>query len=917
MVAGGSGGGALSVDALKTNPFLLPAPLLALNPALYAAQLAQLQAAQLLLAKQSLESGGGASADRKRAAEDEALMRDLGSKAKYSRLSSTGPADDIEQSSGGPESPLDLSGGRSPGQAKATDMAAAAEAAQAAAFGALLPPNIISFLNQLKSCSPAGATADFTGLFGLSSLKSSDDTPLPAAGSAAASRSNPWQSQWMNRAADGNQISDVFKCVWCKESYNTLEALTRHMREAKHHHGLPAGPPYAAAASPLPNPVLGGGRSLVTPPARVSAPPSTSPVASAAITTPPKPSPPARDILKEQLPLPRKLVRGQDVWIGRADQQTRDILKCMGCGQSFRSLDLLTKHMQETQHYKKVISHDQLSSWKYQDNHHQGGGGGGAGGPKNHVNSVLSCKVCDKGFGSLKELSDHMVRANHFSSESNMGSKSGLLRSPIPSSAAASASALAKERKKALPVKKLLELERARQEVGGASGSKAAASAQEILESGKLFCERCEERIPLDLFISHIQHCVGKQHFGFLSGQVKQEQASSPSTSSSSPDTSKRGGGETGDTGGNNNASILGSLEQLVKGNFQPRAAAAPDRKIVSGRSSPPLVGQQMLPKPLTTNFNRFSIQSMVSAAEAEGSSESGEGTGSGGQQDSQPPSSPVQIRASSHTNSPRDQRRDESTDSPPPTSPPRPQPKAEQEPSHQMDGGPGSPLSATTTTSSVNGESSLASPPQAAATTLKATSPVNGTNGGAAERSQPSTTFRLPIIKPEVLDPAAETPSDKASINSSSSSNPLAALQMLCDTQKKMPKIPNSSSSKIAEGSRSNSHSPLSDPGAILAFSWACNQAVVAADQSSVIKCPFCETPFISKGAYRHHLSKMHFTKETAAAPPPVAIGGGPAGTVRATPSPQDTKDEEETSLQSKYHKYAQMARQLSCNQK
>jgi hypothetical protein len=37
----------------------------------------------------------------------------------------------------------------------------------------------------------------------------------------------------------------------------------------------------------------------------------------------------------------------------------------------------------------------------------------------------------------------------------------------------------------------------------------------------------------------------------------------------------------------------------------------------------------------------------------------------------------------------------------------------------------------------------------------------------------------------------------------------------------------------------------------------------------------------------------------------------------IRTTPSPSDTKDEEENSLQSKYQKYAQLGRQLSCNQK
>merc|ERR1719284_671197 len=103
------------------------------------------------------------------------------------------------------------------------------------------------------------------------------------------------------------------------------------------------------------------------------------PLSSPTLSSPPRSA--ERDVLKEQLPIPRKLVRGQDVWIGRADQQTKDILKCMSCGESFRSLELLTKHMQETQHYKKVISHDQISAWKYPDAQQQPN--------KNHVNSVL------------------------------------------------------------------------------------------------------------------------------------------------------------------------------------------------------------------------------------------------------------------------------------------------------------------------------------------------------------------------------------------------------------------------------------------------------------------------------------------------------------------------------------------------
>ena len=36
----------------------------------------------------------------------------------------------------------------------------------------------------------------------------------------------------------------------------------------------------------------------------------------------------------------------------------------MWCGESFKSLADMTVHMQETQHYTKVISQEQLSSWK-------------------------------------------------------------------------------------------------------------------------------------------------------------------------------------------------------------------------------------------------------------------------------------------------------------------------------------------------------------------------------------------------------------------------------------------------------------------------------------------------------------------------------------------------------------------------
>ena len=400
-------------DILKNSPFLLPAQLLALNPQLYAAQLAQLQAAQLMLAKQTLENaqenGDGEIANgRKRGGDD--LDSSEVSKHKQPRSSSPKP--------GGPLDLSAISGGRSPPQeAKPNDPPGLNPFNPMA-----MQAGLLSFFNQLRPP--------------VSGVTSSPPSP-PNRG-----HTSPWQAQWASRNSE------------------QIEQLSKTMREAKHHHAMP--PTYPGMRPPVSSPVRPSMASMSSP-------------------SPPRHE---RDVLREQMPIPRKLVRGQDVWIGRADEQTRDILKCMGCGESFRTLDLLTKHMQATQHYKKVISHDQISTMRYNEPP--------ANVVKSPVNSVLSCKVCDKGFGSLKDLSDHMVRHNHYEAKPRN-------HQPPPSMAPNQAS---RDRKKSLPVKKLLELERARQEV---AGNKSPVSSKEIMETGKLMCERCEEKIPIDIFIPHIQ----------------------------------------------------------------------------------------------------------------------------------------------------------------------------------------------------------------------------------------------------------------------------------------------------------------------------------------------------------------------------------------------------------------------------
>jgi len=77
-------------------------------------------------------------------------------------------------------------------------------------------------------------------------------------------------------------------------------------------------------------------------------------------------------------------------------------------------------------------------------------------------------------------------------------------------------------------------------------------------------------------------------------------------------------------------------------------------------------------------------------------------------------------------------------------------------------------------------------------------------------------------------------------------------------------------------------------DPSSLLGLNWAVN------DGENVFKCTFCETPFLSKGAYRHHLAKMHFVQEKS-----------------PTPAPKD--DVPTDSPTSKFIKYTELAKQLS----
>ncbi|KAA0201011.1 hypothetical protein HAZT_HAZT005047 [Hyalella azteca] len=306
------------------------------------------------------------------------------------------------------------------------------------------------------------ASADFfrAGMGGLNAMGN-----MAGGGGSSGARANAWQSHWLSKGQDATR--DVLKCVWCKASFSTLADLTTHMKEAKHC-GVALPPPSSNMPPSMPPNRMGS-----------SKPPSSSPGAGGSSSN---------DLIsniKETMPLPRKLVRGQDVWLGKGAEQTKQILKCMWCGQSFKSLAEMTRHMQQTQHYTNIISQEQIISWKSPEDKATS---------QTHVNAVLTCKVCDQAFSSLKELSTHMVKLAHY--------KEHIMRSITESGSRRRQTR--EKRKKSLPVRKLLELERAQQDMKMSDGGVRSRDSP-----GRITCEKCGDKIDTTQFVDHIRNCVG------------------------------------------------------------------------------------------------------------------------------------------------------------------------------------------------------------------------------------------------------------------------------------------------------------------------------------------------------------------------------------------------------------------------
>ena len=339
-------------------------------------------------------------------------------------------------------------------------------------LGSPTPSAAAKALERMSELSRRGAagnlatttSADFLRS-GIGGLNASVNSLNSGGGSSSGARTNAWQSHWLSKGQDATR--DVLKCVWCKASYSSLAELTTHMKEAKHC-GVSLPPPSTSMASSIP-------------PNRT---PNVKHLSSAHTTSNSTDHSSAN--IKETMTMPRKLVRGQDVWLGKGAEQTKQILKCMWCGQSFKTLADMTRHMQQTQHYTNIISQEQIISWKSPEE---------KAASEVNVNAVLTCKVCDEAFSSLKELTNHMVKYAHY--------KEHVMRSLTETGSRRRQSR--EKRKKSLPVRKLLELERAQHDMKMTEGNMKSR------DNSKIVCDKCGKKIDSIFFINHIRACSGNR----------------------------------------------------------------------------------------------------------------------------------------------------------------------------------------------------------------------------------------------------------------------------------------------------------------------------------------------------------------------------------------------------------------------
>ncbi|XP_076373360.1 protein tiptop-like isoform X2 [Tachypleus tridentatus] len=829
-------------------------------------------------------------------------------------------------------------------------------------------------------------------------------------------RQNTWQNQWISR--NGEQNKDVFTCVWCKKSFQSLAEMTIHMK-----HSPRCGMTSIQASVPF---------STIM----------TSPVTTTATLKCSTSSIGGNYLLKEHEPLPRKLVRGQDIWLGKGAEQTKEILKCMWCGQSFKTLADMTTHMRVTQHYINIISQEQLISWRTPEDQVTS---------QPHLNAVLTCNVCDQTFGSLKELSYHMVKNAHY--------KEHILRSITEGGGRRRHTK--ERRKKSLPVRKLLELERIElNKLNHVKYEEKTSSASKVESpQGRVSCEECGEKVDATEFVFHIKSCAQSSKTqdslkstatfvqsvktpGHLCCQqqgtsLEKSNAEVPNTNDvvtikkESTESVVKGTKTTVDCDlVDDNTSVLSALEKLIEKSFENDNKKVGvcltgilqrlgiDEEVYPPWHSPDYytktghVKNQGSVAPSTELFGLQKAHSIVYDHKEDsltGDSHSDDTRFCQSRQRSVCSESSVvnQEVGSSLTDGEKTNSRDTIENTETNSDCERKTPEVNICPNHsvrstsefvstinllspvskrdksspeslsktkntkrewmaQISGPLGTPNSPDDTSDSDARKTSSAFTPDTSIPTSCETPLcssegalfVNGSEAVTANINStsvsgiPSTSNfgkdgALFSVSDSLLAPGANcTPSFSACGSSITENQNTDALisnvkpetEKMKDTQipsKKKRKFRSSflvSSNKKEKIQEISSGHPLKElqklldktdasiarpnnqvtRGSLLEFSWACNDA---ATSDSLLRCAFCDTHFISKGAYRHHLSKAHFVKDGnlygSSWKFSSVCGGSPEPTTPTKESPPPPLVEE--SPHSKFLKYTELAKQLS----
>lgn len=194
-----------------------------------------------------------------------------------------------------------------------------------------------------------------------------------------------------------------------------------------------------------------------------------------------------------------KLVRGQDMWLNQESEQTRRILRCIQCGDSFQTLPELTVHMMQTQHYTKIVSNDhgrrshRCSSYCEKEMDKE---------------CIFKCKVCHSFFTDMEGLANHMILSGHHKKQASKLSPSpdDYLRSRrkrrfsgdslVNLGVNPTVANLLDYKRKCIT--KPLSFE-------DKSGSETDSEAENFIT-----CENCEHRIEMHKFVEHVRLCLHK-----------------------------------------------------------------------------------------------------------------------------------------------------------------------------------------------------------------------------------------------------------------------------------------------------------------------------------------------------------------------------------------------------------------------